>query len=94
MRVPSDLIVDHIDGDTLDNRKVNLRIGTLSLNSVNRKRTAGKFLRGVRKKCQRFQAYITINGKQKPLGTFDTELLAHEEYIKVAREVYGEWFPL
>jgi hypothetical protein len=36
MNAPDDIIVDHINHDTLDNRKENLRVGTQKLNQLNR----------------------------------------------------------
>lgn len=87
-------IVDHINGNGLDNRRENLRVGTASLNCVNRKNTPGKFLRGTRKKKNKFQAYIKVNGKQISLGYFETEKEAHIKYLKTARLIYNDWMPL
>jgi hypothetical protein len=41
-------IVDHVNGNGLDNRRENLRIGTQAQNCVNRKQTPGKYLRGTK----------------------------------------------
>lgn len=43
-------IVDHRDGDGLNNRRANIRIGTQSGNCVNRRSTPGVYLRGARLK--------------------------------------------
>lgn len=94
MDCPEDMIVDHINGNGLDNRRSNLRIGTQSLNCVNRKRTPGANLRGARKKKNRWQAYIKIHGKQKSLGYFSTEIEAHNAYMAAAAKEYGNWMPL
>jgi HNH endonuclease len=91
---PSGLIVDHINGDGLDNRRTNLRIGTQSNNCVNRLRTPGKFLRGARPKKNRWQASIKLNGKQRHLGYFASELEAHNAYLVEATRLYGDWMPL
>lgn len=91
---PDELIVDHINGNGLDNRKCNLRIGTQSLNCVNRKTTPGLFLRGARKKKNKWQSYIKLHGSQISLGYFDTEIEAHQAYLKKANEEYGNWMPM
>lgn len=94
MDCPEDFIVDHINGNGLDNRKCNLRIGSQSLNSVNRKQTPGPYLRGARKKKNRWQAYIKIHGVQESIGYFGNEQEAHQAYLKRANDLYGHWMPL
>lgn len=71
---PGDL-VDHIDGDPLNNRKSNLRVTNKKINSYNRKNlnknnTSG--YRGVRKIGDRYYAYIKESGRQRGLGGFAT----------------------
>lgn len=92
--VKSDVIVDHINSNGLDNRRKNLRIGNQSLNSVNRITTPGRFLRGVRKKGNKWQAYIKIKGKQQSLGYYGTQEEAHTVYLNAAAKQYGDWMPL
>lgn len=87
-------IVDHRDGDGLNNRRANLRVGTQALNCVNRKSTPGDHLRGARPKKGRWQAYIKQAGKQISLGYFATETEAHNAYLTEARKRYGDWMPL
>ena len=41
----------------------------------------------------RFRAYITVNGKQISLGTYDTALLASEARLKYEQKVFGEFSP-
>lgn len=90
----SGVIVDHIDGNGLNNARSNIRVGTQSQNCVNRKTTPGKHLRGTRPKKGKWQAYIKYKGKQRSLGYFQTEDLAHLAYLKEARKLHGEWMPL
>lgn len=87
-------IVDHIDGDGLNNRRSNLRAGTQSQNCVNRKRTPGKHMRGARPKAGKWQGYIKYQGKQRSLGYFDTEAEAHVAYVEESRRLHGDWMPL
>jgi hypothetical protein len=68
-------LVDHIDGDRLNNRRSNLRVVDQQRNQANRKRrdprnTSGA--RGVSRKGPRWRAWIGVNGKQIHLGMFDT----------------------
>tara|TARA_R110000851_G_C12708028_1_gene526969 strand:- start:45 stop:500 length:456 start_codon:yes stop_codon:yes gene_type:complete len=72
---PGDLI-DHIDGDPLNNHKSNLRVTNKKINSYNRKslnknNTSGH--RGVRKIGDRYYAYIKENGRQRGLGGYATD---------------------
>lgn len=84
-----DFVVDHINHNTLDNRKENLRICTRQQNTMNR------ICKGVTKRKDtvndKFRSYITINKKRINLGTFNTyeeakekrtiaEILYFEEY--------------
>jgi hypothetical protein len=82
--------VDHINRNTLDNRSVNLRSVTPSVNALNRgqgKRTRkGGGYRGV-KQCSgnRWQTMF----RHEHVGTFHNEIEAAKAYDKVAHERYG-----
>lgn len=86
-------IVDHIDGDGLNNRRGNLRVGTQSQNCVNRKTTPGPFMRGARLKKGRWHAYIKYRGRHRSLGGFDSEAEAHQAYLAEAKKLHGDWMP-
>jgi hypothetical protein len=80
---PEDLVVDHIDHDTLNNTKANLRNITHSENMQNRKAcnsNSNTGFRGVsyRKSLNKWRAYIMINKKQIGLGVFDDPIKAAE----------------
>lgn len=63
-----DTFVDHINGNTLDNRKCNLRVATKSQNQMNVN------YRGVDKqKNGTYKARIKLHGKAYYLGTYLTE---------------------
>lgn len=88
-------IVDHIDGNSLNNTRSNLRICTRAQNCLNSKRpkhnTSG--YKGVAwsKKNNKWQATIKFNGKLHWLGLFDTPEEAHKAYCKAATELHGEF---
>jgi len=94
MAVTGEVIVDHRDGDGLNNRRSNLRVGTQSQNCVNRLVTPGQYLRGARPKNGLWQAYIKFKGKQRSLGCFHSEREAHDAYVVEARILHGDWMPL
>ena len=73
----NDLVVDHINSNTLDNRKCNLRLITQSQNTLNQsssKNSTSKYI-GVNwdKKSKKWAARIGINGESIFLGVFDRE---------------------
>jgi hypothetical protein len=91
-------IVDHIDGNGLNNQKSNLRICTAGENAWNRRISKSKKLdacRGVSKvKDKRgvqkyWIARITYNYERIYLGTFPTKELAEQAYVEAARKYYG-----
>jgi hypothetical protein len=84
------LVIDHINGDTLDNRKCNLRVITRSENNKNmRKRinnTSG--FQGVFLKDGLWAAKIELGGKVYYLGSFDSKEHANIAY-KTAAKILG-----
>lgn len=87
--------VDHISGDTLDNRRGNLRIATKRQNMANsrlkKNNTSG--FRGVSwsKGDKKWKAEIRINGKKKFLGNFDKKEDAAKVYQDKYLELYQEY---
>ena len=75
MDCPDDMVVDHINHNTFDNRKENLRICTVSQNGMNQKLSLRNKsgIKGVsfHKKSNKWRAIITVNQKQISLGEFD-----------------------
>lgn len=88
------LQVDHIDGDGLNNRRSNLRIGTNSQNQANRRRAFGASrFKGVHheKRGKPWKAAIKISGEKIHLGSFDDEAEAARAYDRAALEHFGEF---
>lgn len=90
--------VDHINGDTLDNRRCNLRVVTPAINQANRKRLHPKNTSGIRGVARhsdgvRWVASIMVGGRRKYLG-----LYARKEDAAAARRAaelrhFGELCP-
>ena len=96
LRPGDPLLVDHKDGNGLNNTRANLRITTYSLNNFNsppRNEYKGIYLtRG------KWRARIYINGTNTSLGTYDDPIEAAKAYDKAAYAYAGEFaylnFPL
>lgn len=78
--------IDHLNGNTLDNRIENLRVTTHSINMRNRRQKSNKTgFRGV------YPGRGTSNGKYEAilkLGTYDTPEAAHEAYKKAYKMIF------
>ena len=72
---PKGLFVDHINHNTLDNRKYNLKVCTNKENQHNRK---NKF-EGIRQTKWGYQVQIKVNNKHKCFGTYKS----FDEALKV-----------
>ena len=89
---PKDLI-DHINGNGLDNRICNLREATNKQNSHNVKGpqingTSGYLGVWFDKDSNKWAARIQVDGKKKRLGKYKTPELAYEAYIAAKRELH------
>jgi len=89
MSNPKGMCIDHINGNSLDNRRSNLRIVTIRENSQNQKKHRSGKLVGCsyENRAKKWKAQIMINGSMKGLGYFKTEHEAHEAYIKAYNEI-------
>ena len=86
-------IVDHINGNTLDNRESNLRVCTHSDNCKNRKMHSNNKtgFKGVSLKDGKYVAQIQFKGNHKHLGLFDTAIEATIAYNEKAKTIFGQF---
>lgn len=94
----SDPAIDHKNGDTLDNRKENLRFCTQSQNLQNRRMHKGNttgykgvFLSRTKTMPPRYRAKITANGKRFSSKIYDTKEEAALAYDAMASHLHGEF---
>ncbi len=86
-------VVDHRDGNPLNNQRSNLRIATPLGNSRNARRAArnGSGFKGVSQDKSLWRARITICGKTVSLGHFPSADIAAVAYDEAARAAFGEF---
>lgn len=87
--------VDHVNHDTLDNRRSNLRIASHLENNFNKRpyRNNKSGFKGVSwsKKRRKFVAQFRIHGKVFNLGTFSNAKEAALVYDSVAKDQFGSF---
>lgn len=103
MNAPRGVLVDHIDGDSLNNTRANLRLVTVGENNMNRR---GVFMRSGCFTSSRFkgvtwnrakgkwQAAIRVDGRSRHLGLFAHEQDAAEAYDIAAAVAFGQFAKL
>lgn len=88
-------LVDHVNGNGLDNRRANLRPATNAENMRNRRRYANNTsgFKGVTfdKAKGRWKAQIRLDGRRRYIGRYDTAEEAARAYDAAARELHGEF---
>jgi len=90
------LVIDHIDGDSLNNQKSNLRHCTHIENGQNKRNKSNSLskYKGVGKQRNRYSARIQKDKTPIYIGTFNTEEEAAIAYNEKAKELFGEFAQL
>jgi hypothetical protein len=97
------VLVDHINGDGLDNRRMNLRLANHSQNAANRckpqrsrstSRYKGVFFEASGKRKKRWRALIKVDGQTIHLGSYSEEIEAAVAYDIAAKKHFGEFAKL
>jgi hypothetical protein len=84
--------IDHINGDTLDNRKENLRHCTRSTNAMNmRKHRGSSIYKGVSKRGNSWRTQIWFNNEKVFAASFPNERWAAYAYNLNAAALFGEY---
>ena len=91
-------VIDHIDGNKVNNRPSNLRQVDSKGNARNRRVDYGLHLQGVYKRSKMahskpFKAQISLAGKSTFLGYYATETEAHAAYVAASIKHFGEHSP-
>ncbi len=86
--------VDHINGDKLDNRAVNLRVVTHRANCQNRTKLNRNNTSGVtgvywRARINSWQVYVAVDGRERHLGYFKNKDAAIAKRKAAEHEFYG-----
>lgn len=83
--------VDHVNGDTFDNRRANLRLATHGQNMVNRPPFGESGFKGVWRNGKNWAARGSVEGVKHYLGTYETAEEAARAYDRWAAEHHGEF---
>lgn len=87
--------IDHINGNRIDNRLINLRSATRSENSRNSRirsdNTSGhKGVRWIKSRCK-WEARVRVSGINRHIGYFASYELACDSYSLAVKEYFGEF---
>jgi len=88
------VLVDHKDGNSLNNQRENLRLATSRQNTWNHGKREGltsKYKGVVKTPKGKFNVVMRINGKVTYVGTYDDEVQAALMHDKIVKENRGEF---
>jgi len=96
MESPAGMLVDHINRDTLDCRRSNLRIVTKQQNLLNRrfKRVSASGFIGVHPSGPNFCGVVMLNGRAHRTRVYPCPILAAAARDVLAQELHGEFAAL
>lgn len=88
---PSEYLVDHKDGNSLNNTRANLRLVTPAQNTFNKQPVNG--LKGItfHKQSGKWQAATHLKYRDIYIGLFDDPITAARAYDVKAKELFGEF---
>lgn len=86
-------VVDHINGNPLDNRLANLRDVPQRVNVENRRKPTSRNKSGLlgvswHAGNQAWRATIVARGRQRTIGYFSDPIAAHDAYVSAKREIH------
>jgi hypothetical protein len=92
----SKIVVDHVDGNPLNNCRQNLRVASNSQNQMNRRSNGGRKYKGVfycdkKSWLNPWEARIGLNGRNFHLGRFASARAAAFAYDIFAKELFGDF---
>jgi NTP pyrophosphatase (non-canonical NTP hydrolase) len=98
-KTPENMYTDHINGNTLDNRRSNLRNVTRSQNAKNARKKAEStskykgvsYFKRDADSIGKWMAKIQVDGEVKKLGYFNSEIEAAIAYNDAAKKHHGEY---
>ena len=80
------LVIDHIDGNSLNNNIKNLRCVTHRVNMANRKNKS-KYGTGIKYTDGRYQANVGVDGRYVYIGRYNTSNEASEAYEQAVKQI-------